>query len=404
LPAPVARKISCVRTRTPITVVLAAGLLAGAVVAAPGSPVLAAPRAATAAPAAAGRQNLCLGSYTLPHPRPAATLRFGVDPDLAGSPGPSQASPAPKVRLGPEVAALRRLRAPGRVLVVRLSRLFWSQGRAGLRRLQPFVRRLTGGGFRVELQVRYHPPAGKAGDIAAWDRYVREVVRTFGPDPRVVAMTITNEDNVTFSPNTSDGYYRGAREALVSGVETAHALARRLGFRQLRFGFTYAWRFDPRTDAALFRYLRVHGGPAFRRALGFVGVDLYPGSVYPPASAGASGLGADVRQALATVRRCYLAIAGIGRSTPIWVTENGYPTTPGVHSPDQQRAALLAMVHAVLGCAGSYHVTDYRWFNLRDNNSRSPGIFDTDGLLSSGYARKPAFWAYARLIAQHGSR
>jgi len=36
------------------------------------------------------------------------------------------------------------------------------------------------------------------------------VVDVFGPNPHVVAMTITNEVNVTFSPNTSDGAYTGA--------------------------------------------------------------------------------------------------------------------------------------------------------------------------------------------------
>ncbi len=137
-------------------------------------------------------------------------------------------------------------------------------------------------GLEVELQVRYHPPPGQDGDLAAWTAYVRHVVDVFGSDPHVVAMTITNEVNVTFSPNTSDGSYTNAEDALIQGIEAAHDEAAKRGDQQLQFGFTYAYRFSPPADAAFFSYLGSHGGGAFRQALGFVGVDFYPGSVYPP--------------------------------------------------------------------------------------------------------------------------
>ncbi len=38
-------------------------------------------------------------------------------------------------------------------------------------------------------------------------------------------MTITNEVNVPVSPNTSDRSYQGAQQALVAGIEAAHAEA-----------------------------------------------------------------------------------------------------------------------------------------------------------------------------------
>src|SRR5207302_7201116 len=85
-------------------------------------------------------------------------------------------------------------------VVVRLNRLFWSQGRAGIARFRRKAGLYTRAGFEVELQVRYHPAPGEAGHIAAWDRYVRHVVDVFGANRRVVSMTITNEVNVTFSP------------------------------------------------------------------------------------------------------------------------------------------------------------------------------------------------------------
>ena len=44
------------------------------------------------------------------------------------------------------------------------------------------------------------------------------------------------------------------------------------------------------------------------------------------------------------------------------------------------------MVDAARRYAGSYHVTDYRWFNLRDNASNGSGLFDQDGLLRDDYS------------------
>ena len=52
--------------------------------------------------------------------------------------------------------------------------------------------------------------------------------------------------------------------------------------------------------------------------------------------------------------------------------------------------------------AGSYHVTDYRWFNLRDNASNGSGMFDQDGLLRDDYSRKPAYDALRSFIDTHG--
>jgi hypothetical protein len=219
----------------------------------------------------------------------------------------------------------------------------------------------TRAGFEVEFQVRYHPTRRQVGHIAAWDRYVRHVVDVFGTNRSVVAMTITNEVNVTFSPNTSDGYYKGARQALIRGIEAANAEAQRRGYHQLRFGFTYAYRFSPPQDAAFFRYIGAHGGPAFRRALGFVGLDFYPGTIYPPYPP-AMPLGdsyrADMAQALGVLRDCFAPKARIGPRVPIWITENGVPT--GVLSGAQQAAALRQLVVAARDYSATFNVTDYR--------------------------------------------
>jgi hypothetical protein len=348
----------------------------------------------------------CTGSYggAPAHARP--TLRMGIDPGLAGSTGGSQLPTVPdKPRR--DLAAVKALAVPGRELVVRLNRLFWSTGQHGINAFRRLVGMYAKAGFEVELQVRYHPPSGKAGDVAAWVRYVRHVVDTFGPDRHVIDMTITNEVNLAISKNTSDGAYPGAERALVAGIEAAHKEALRRGFKQLRFGFTYAYRWNPKSDAAFFSYLRSHGGSRFRRALGFVGLDFYPGTFYPPTMPPGDSYRSELAKAAGVLRGCYLPKARIGRSVPIWITENGVPT--GTKSQAQQADALRQLVQAVAAYSGTFHITDYRWFNLRDTTDHGPATrvpltFSTDGLLLANYRRKESFATYHRLIAALGAR
>jgi hypothetical protein len=292
------------------------------------------------------------------------------------------------------------------VLVLRLNRLFWSDGDAGIARFKAEATRYTKAGFEVELQVRYHPTGAEEGDIAAWQRYVRHVVDVFGPNKAVVAMTITNEVNLSISPNTSDGAFKGADDALIAGIEAAHDEAVARHYTQLRFGFTYAYRWLPTTDAALFQYLGAHGGAAFRAALGFVGLDVYPGSFYPPLMLPGDTYRAELAQALGVVRNCLAPQAGIPATVPIWITENGVPT--GVLSETAQAAALTQLVTATHDYSGTFNVTDYRWFNLRDSVSTGPetliGLtFASFGLLRDDYSPKPSFDAFRDAVERLGA-
>ena len=359
-----------------------------------------------AAGAAASADPYCTGSYGGAAPRAGAALRFGIDPGIAGSAGGVQLPTVPDDPVR-DLSAVQALDPPGRAMVVRLNRLFWSDGQAGIDAFQSQVGLYTRAGFQVEIQVRYHPASGEAGDIPAWLAYVRHVVDSFGANPRVVAMTITNEVNLNFSPNTSDGYYTGAEDALIQGIEAAHAEALAKGYRQLRFGFTYAYRFSPQGDAAFFGYLGAHGGAAFERALSFVGIDFYPGTIYPPAMAPGDTYTAELAQAAGVVRDCFAPMAGIPAAVPIWFTENGVPT--GVPSEAQQAAALTELVQAACAYSGTFNITDYRWFNLRDSNSSPPASllgpsFASFGLLRDDYSAKPSFAAYRARISACGAR
>ncbi len=150
-----------------------------------------------------------------------------------------------------------------------------------------------------------------------------------------------------------------------------------------------------------------HGGPSFQRALGFVGVDFYPGTIYPPAMTPGDTYAAELAQAAGVVRDCYAPTAGIAAGVPIWFTENGVPT--GVLSEAEQAAALTELVQAACAYSGTFNITDYRWFNLRDSNSSPPQsllgpTFAAFGLLRDDYSEKPSLAAYRAEIEACGAR
>jgi len=352
------------------------------------------------APAAAQGEASCVGEVEADtvEQRPGPLMRFGIGPLVqAGQIGPL---PSPAVAEQPERthSALARLRPASGAFVLRLNRFFWSDGQEGIRRYLDLAERFTSRGYLVELQVRYHPDAEQEGDIARWTEHVREVVRRYGANPRVVALQIANEVNITFSQDSSDGAYEGAREALVRGVIAAQEEARRLGHEHLEIGFNWAYRTDPASEESFWRSLRDRGGAEFVRALDWIGLDAYPGTVFPPAEPGLEDYRDGMVNAMSSLR-CFARIPGIPETVPMKVEENGWPTFPG-RSREMQADVLRTMVGAVHDFRGTFNVTDYRWFNLRDGDSSSSQPFQHFGLLDSAYAEKPAFAVYESMVEQ----
>jgi hypothetical protein len=132
-----------------------------------------------------------------------------------------------------------------------------------------------------------------------------------------------------------------------------------------------------------------------------VGVQIYPGLVWPPAPLPGRTAGDEMAEALTLVRDCYMPKAELGREVELWVSENGYATNLG-RSEETQRRDLESSVEAVATWSGALGVTDYRWFNLRDNNSDGADLFSAVGLLRDDYSRKPAFQAFRRAIRTFG--
>jgi hypothetical protein len=338
----------------------------------------------------------CIGEVNAPPVPPGSPprLRFGITPGAqAGQIGPL---PAPAVGEDADrtLAALARLRPSRAPFVLRLNRFFWSDGEAGVRRFLELAHRYTSRGYLIELQLRYHPTRRQEGDIGAWERHVRDVVARFGPNRHVIAIQVANEVNFPISPDSSDGSYARAPLALVRGVIAAKDEARRRGHDQLEIGFNWAYRLDPVTEQVFWQSLRNLGGRTFAESLDWIGLDAYPGTVFPPVE-GPGGERDGMVNALSTLR-CFAAIPGIPPTVPIKVEENGWPTF-GIRTEAKQAEVLRTMVQAVHDFRGRYGVTDYRWFNLRDGDSRSLLPFQHLGLLRSDYAPKPAFEEYRRL-------
>ncbi|MFN8161019.1 MAG: hypothetical protein U0R52_08280 [Solirubrobacterales bacterium] len=383
--------------------VAAAALLVVAWPAVPGSPPSAAAAAAAPAGAAqAARGAACpahagaAGTPVLPAPGP---LLFGITPaGRSGATGaPIPVTPGTRAQT---LTALRRLRAPHRPLVLRLNRFFWALGAEGFRKFLRRAHGYTRRGFRVELQLRYHPAPGQEGRIGRWVRFVRHVTAAFGADRGVVGIQVANEVNLApIAPDASDSAYEGADEALVRGVIAAHSVAAARRYDHLGIGFNWVYWPPLAREETFFASLADLGGRRFARSVDWVGLDAYPGTFYP--STATPGAERDAMVAGLSRLRCLMPLAGLGHRVPIHVEENGWPTGPGRTAADQ-RLALRAMVGAVNRFRGTFGVTDYRWFSLRDHNSSSPNFQHHYGLLRDDYTPKPAFGEYRRLIRRLG--
>jgi hypothetical protein len=332
-----------------------------------------------------------------PHP-----IRFGNTPLTAGSVGPPGAQEEPVPRDAElDMGGMLNLRPPGKELVVRMNRMFWADGREGIDRYIGIADRYGEQGFAVESQVRYHPPEGEEGDMEAWEDYVREVAQVFGTRDHIVALSITNEGNVHMSPNTSDGWYEGVEEAIVVGTLAARDELDRMGREDIELGFSFAWRMDPPSDRDFWQELGELGTEEFVEATDYVGLQIYPGKVWPPQIRPGRTAGEEVLEAAWLLRDCFMPQANLGH-VDLWITENGYGTNLG-DSEEEQEERTRSTLEAIHEWSGTLGLTDYRWFNLRDNRTDGVDVFSAVGLMRDDYTAKPAFCVMREGIAAYGT-
>jgi hypothetical protein len=239
--------------------------------------------------------------------------------------------------------------------------------------------------------------------MEAWREYVRTAVRVLGRRPSVTALSITNEANFSVSPNTADGSYEGVRKAVVQGMIAADRERKRIGRRDIELGFSFAWRWIPSSDREFWEDIGAMATPEFRKALDYVGLQVYPGLVFPPVPLPGRSAGDEIVEALTLLRQCYMSKAGIGDEVDLWVSENGYPTNLG-RTTESQSQDLLSSVNSVHAYSGELGITDYRYFNLRDNRTGGTDLFDSVGILTDEYGRKPAFGVLRDYMKSHGTK
>lgn len=330
----------------------------------------------------------------------APPLVFGIYPGgAAGSVGPGGIlKPEDPVK---RLAALERLRPGGRPFVLHLYAAYsGSGGWTAEQQIGKEIEQYAAAGFQVEPVLTYRPAdGGSAADVTGFVSFVRDTVRAFASIRGFVSLQVTNEANVLNAPDAADGYYGGARDALIQGVIVAKAEARAQRLGGLKVGFNWANATDP-AESEFWSYLGRHGGHAFASALDWVGVDDYPGTWGPAIEADSlsAGTTAALNTAFASLRSRYMPLAGIRGAVALHVSENGFPTGPG-RTDEMQVTAMRAAIAAVDGARGRYNITDYRWFDLRDADSADTSFERHYGLLRDDYAPKPAFDAFRTLVA-----
>jgi hypothetical protein len=330
----------------------------------------------------------------------APRLVFGIYPGgAAGTVGPSGpvAPENPQLRM----AALEQLRPAGRPFVLHLYAGYTgANGWSAAQQVGQEMEQYGVAGFQTELVVCYRPAdGGSPADVSGFAEFVRQTVRSLGPVPGFVSLQVTNEANQGGSPNTSDGYYAGAKDALIDGVIAAKSEIREDGFSQVKVGFNWAYGTDE-GERGFWSYLDHHGGRRFVDDLDWVGLDAYPGTWGP--ALGGRGLASETARfmdgALHALRVTYMRLAGIPHTVPLRVSETGYPTGPG-RTEATQVTVMKAAIDAVYHARASYNITGLRWFDLRDADSSSSSFESQYGLMRDDYSPKPAFGAYRALVA-----
>jgi hypothetical protein len=288
--------------------------------------------------------------------------------------------------------ALFELQPPGRPFVVRAYQVYAGNGRVETETPADFARYIHDGRI-LNLVLCFHDAAG---DITAWQSFVRETVRRFGPHLGI--LQIAEEANST-GPG-GDGPYPNAREAIIAGVLAAKDEANQRGFH-IQVGFNATPSVSTADD--FWQGMAALVTPAFLGALDYVALDFFPDVFRPfPGEGPGSVLAQAVAGVLHGYRHTSLALAHVPASLPMHIGENGWPTSPS-RPYARQVAVLDTIVRTIYALRIELNITHYVYFDLRDAASADPDIFSQFGLMRDDYTPKPAFHAYRALIAELGA-
>jgi hypothetical protein len=328
-------------------------------------------------------------------------LRFGIYP-WAGA-GTVNAAQAPKPDDPAQAMSAVRALQGSRSFTVHIYGQYTGADSAEADALVSDAKWWSDNGLRVEMVLRYRPARPELA--AGYVPWVATVATRLAALPGLLALQIGNEANNTASAAAGDGAYPGAVDAIAHAIPVARQALVAAGRADVRVGLNWAAGSSPCTTEPMWSALRQAGGSAFIAAVGWVGVDVYPGTWSAPAQTTyptTAAINATVADSLRCLRTRHMAAAGLGSSVTITVAETGYPTDAD-RSESTQASVLRATIASVQSVSRQYGVTDLRWFDLRDANTGSGQLENGYGLLRDDYTPKPAFAAFQQIIAAQGA-
>ena len=334
-----------------------------------------------------------------PVPPAVDRLRFGVYP-WGGVGCVEQCAPSVPENAERSMAMVKQLKG-SRSLVVHLYGAYDGVSDASADSLLSEASWWSSNGLKISAVLRYRPAdAGKAAGYPAW---VRAQARRLAALSGTTSIQIANEPNNP-APDAGDGSYPGVVSAIAAGVPAARAEVEGAGRPDILIGFNWAAGESPTTTEPMWAGLERAGGSAFTQAVGFVGVNVYPGTwTAPVAPSGLTAALVDTttRSTLGAVRNKHMVAAGVG-GAGIVITETGYPTT-AARTATMQDLMLRTIVGVAESTKSIFGVTGVYWFSLRDGNTASGQLENGYGLLRDDYTPKPAFTTLQGLVATTGA-
>ncbi len=326
-------------------------------------------------------------------------LRFGVYP-WGGVGCVAQCAPAVAENANATLAMVKQLKG-SRAFVVHVYGQYDGVSDASADSLLSEASWWSSNGLKVAAVLRYRP--ADASRSAGYQAWVRTQARRLAALSGTISIQIANEPNNP-APGAGDGSYPGVVDAIARAVPAARAEVVAASRPDVKIGFNWAAGETPTTTEPLWAALRQAGGSAFTQAVGFVGVNVYPGTWSPLLSTGpvtAAQIDATMRGALHAARNKHMVAAGVS-GAGIVITETGYPTT-ATRTAAAQDLVLRAIVDAAEATKAIFGVTGVYWFSLRDGNTASGQLENGYGLLRDDYTPKPAFTTLQGLVATLGA-
>lgn len=336
-------------------------------------------------------------------PAPAPTggrLRFGIYPWGAAG---AVASIAPSVpdNADQSLRAVQRLRGTHPLVV----HIYGDYDGISTTSGDTLIREATwwsANGLQVAAVLRYRPTdASKSAGYIAW---VRSMTHRLAALSGTVSVQIANEPN-NLSAGAGDGAYPGVINAIATAVPAARNQLIADNRPNILVGFNWAAGTTPITTEPMWAALKQAGGTAFSRVVGFVAVNVYPGTWSPPAAdlvPTPTQIDATLRSTLSALRNQHMPAAGISTHATIVVGETGYPTTPA-RTQATQNMVLNTTVATIDATRATYGTTDLYWFAFRDGNTSSGQLENGYGLLHDDYTPKPAYTSLQQAIATVGN-